>query len=101
MGCPHLNFNAYVAVNRIHRDGGAPDDIVAYTADIKVACRECGQPFEFFGFPCGMSFYQATVSIDGQELRVPLVLPGTEPPPGLAGFKVSFQEFPGGEVVKQ
>lgn len=78
--CTHLNFDAHVGVSRIQKSDMEPDVIVAYTAEIKIQCRECGQPFEFFGFPMGMSFYRATVSINGQELRVPLVIPGTVPP---------------------
>jgi hypothetical protein len=101
MSCQHENFDAYVAVNRINKDGEDPGIIVAYLADVKVSCRDCGQPFEFFGIPLGMSFYQPTMSINGQEAHIPLVLPGTEPPAGLAGFRVTCQSFSGAEPTKQ
>lgn len=91
--CPHLNFVVHANVGRIQKSESEPENIVAYMADIKVCCHECGQPFEFLGLPHGLSFYRPTVSIDGQELRVPLVIPGSRPPEGLAGFSVTRQEF--------
>ncbi len=87
--CPHLNFNVHAEVNRIQKSDEEPDVIVAYTMDLRVLCRDCGQPFEFFGLPLGFSYYQPTVAIDGQVARLPIVLPGTEPAPGLAGFCVT------------
>ncbi len=118
--CPHLNFGCFTDVNRITGDGTeaiggllpvCEDIVVAVpgsgvriprdTADIRIGCRDCGQPFEFFGLPFGLSFYRPTVSINHQQLRVPLVLPGTEPPPGLAGFAVTHKVFEKKEAVKQ
>lgn len=87
MSCQHENFNAVVDVNRIvpYEDG----DVIVYHADIKISCRDCGQALEFVGLPNGISFYRPTVSLDGQELRAPMVIPGAEVPPGMAGFSVS------------
>lgn len=99
--CPHLNFNCLADVNRIQKSETEPDVIVAYTVDVKIQCRDCGQPFEFLGLPNGMSFYQPTVSIDGQQARLPLVLPGTEPPSGLAGFRVTHTVFEEKDALKQ
>jgi hypothetical protein len=88
--CPHENFNAIVNVNRIQKSDQEPDAIIAYNAEIRISCRDCGQPLEFYGLPVGVSPYRPTVSLDGQEMRAPLVLPGTVPPDGLAGFAVAF-----------
>ena len=99
--CPHLNFNCFVDVNRISGKDAEPEKVVAYTADIRIECRNCGQPFEFFGLPFGLSFYRPTVSLDNRQLRVPLVLPGTEPPSGLAGFAVTHTVFDEKGTAKQ
>lgn len=96
--CKHELFCASVSVNRLNREDGGP--IVAYTADVRVSCHQCGQPFEFFGLPVGYSAYRPAVSLDGQELRVPLVVPGTVPPEGLPGYSVRLTH-PGEEPVKQ
>lgn len=78
--CPHMNFNVHAKIARIQKSEQEPEVIVAYSMDVSVFCRECGQPFEFFGLPNGFSHYRPTVSIDGQELRAPIILPGTRPP---------------------
>jgi hypothetical protein len=91
--CPHMNFDCNASVGRISKGGEDPDVIVAYTADIIICCHDCGQPFEFLGLPFGMSFYRPTMSINGQRACLPLAIPGTEPPPGLAGFSVTHQVF--------
>jgi hypothetical protein len=101
MSCKHEEFNANVAVHRIQKSDLEPDEIVAYQADIKVECRQCGQPFEFFGLPMGMSFYQPTISIDGQVMRVPLIIPGTKPPDRLPGFGPPQYINPMQEFLKQ
>lgn len=99
--CPHMNHSVFASVGRIQKSDLEPETIVAYTADIKIQCRDCGQPYEFLGLPNGMSFYQPTVSIDGLELRAPLAIPGTRPPEGMAGFSVTHQVFDEKEAVKQ
>lgn len=99
--CPHMNFNSHANVGRISKSDGEPDVIVAYTVDFRITCRDCEQPFEFFGLPNGFSYYRPTVSIDGQEMRVPLVIPGTEPPAGMAGFSVTHEVFDEGKAVIQ
>lgn len=93
MDCKHLDFDAFVKVNRIQKSESEPDEIVAYVADLKVTCHDCGQAFEFIGAPCGMSFYRPTLSVNCDELHIPLVIPGTQPPDGLAGYSVNFQSF--------
>jgi hypothetical protein len=88
--CPHMNFKADVAVGRLSEKDGGP--ITHYCADITVKCAECGEPFEFIGLPMGHSAYRPTVSIDGLELRQPLMPKGKKPPEGLIGFSVNMQD---------
>lgn len=76
-------------------------DVGAFHVDIKLWCRDCGMPFEWVGLPNGFSHYQPTVSIDGQEMRAPIVPKGCVPPKGLAGFSVTHTEFPQKEPTKQ
>lgn len=88
MSCQHLNFTAKVEVNRIPKSEQEPEKIVAYMADLRVYCQECGQPFEFLSLPVGCSFYQATCSLDGQEAHLPIAIPGQRPPEGMPGYAV-------------
>ena len=99
MDCAHENFNCFCECNRIFKNESDPTDIVAYTLDVRVSCRDCGQEFAFFGVPNGMSFYRPTMSIDGKRICLPMVLPGTVPPEGLAGFSVTHQVFEEKEAV--
>ncbi len=99
--CPHLNHNIFASIARIQKSELEPETIIAYSADIKIECRDCGQPFEFIGLPNGMSFYRPTVSINGLELRVPLAIPGTRPPENMAGFSVTHEVFDVKESLKQ
>ncbi len=88
--CEHMNFLVNASIGRLSVVEGGP--ITHYSADIQVKCSECGQPLEFVGLPLGTSAYRPTVSIDGLELRAPMVLPGTEPPKGLPGFSVRIED---------
>jgi hypothetical protein len=97
--CEHENFNAYVDVHKISQTEGGPT--VVYSVETKISCRECGQPLEFVGVPNGMSFYRPTVSIDGRELRTPMVIPGQTVPQGMAGFSVSHEVFEEKAALKQ
>lgn len=63
--CGHLNFVARVAVNRLVDTG-------RYSADVRVNCVECGEPFRFLGVEAGLSPYAPMVSVDGLELRAPI-----------------------------
>jgi len=70
MTCEHKDFNATVEVHRLTRGEGG--EVYAYSADIRIQCKECGLPFEFPGLPGGISSSEARVSIDCQTLNVPL-----------------------------
>lgn len=68
--CPHFNFKADVRVGRLTE----ADEITikAYTADVTIACADCGQPFRFLCSVAGSRPDQPTVSADALELRAPL-----------------------------
>lgn len=86
--CPHENFDAVVAVNRITPVDGAPP--TAFNADIRVRCADCGEPFRWIGVPAGMSPAKPMVSIDETELRAPLRPASSDPDFGLGipGFAI-------------
>lgn len=91
--CKHENFNCFADVNRIQKSDLEPETIVCYALDLRIFCRDCGQPLEFVGLPLGMSYYRPTTSIDGLEARIPMVVPGQKVPEGLASFGVTMQAF--------
>lgn len=72
--CQHKDFNASVRVNRL-------EDTGQFIADLGIACRHCGQPFEFVGMAPGLSFSGPAVSIDGTEAHLPLSPKGARPNP--------------------
>lgn len=85
MSCQHETFEAVVNVGRIGgdgEDGGSPH---WFTADVRVRCLECGEPFAFKGLPCGVSQNRPMVSADGLEARLPLASPS----------EVALSEMPG------
>lgn len=65
MRCPHMNFQAFVTVNRLEDSG-------QFSADIRIKCQECNEPFRFIGVPAGSSYERPMVSIDGLEMRAPI-----------------------------
>jgi hypothetical protein len=94
--CPHLHFNADVAVNRVgveDTDDGMPD---GYMADIRVWCTDCGERFRWMGLPAGVSFRHPMVSVDEAELHAPLRPASSDPDFGLGipGFAINYR--PGG-----
>ena len=86
--CLHENFSATVAVNRLT----ATDDgtVTAYSADIRVECADCEEPFRWIGLQPGLSPRQPMVSVDETELRAPLRPASSDPDFGLGlpGFAV-------------
>lgn len=69
--CDHPTFAAVVSVGRLTDD--QTGCVVAYEADVRVQCDACGEPFTFQGLPAGSSSGHPTVSVDGQELRAPML----------------------------
>lgn len=88
--CPHLKFEASVAVNRIGEAETADGLPRAYVADITVRCADCDEPFRWVGVPAGLSFAHPMVSVDEAELRAPLRPASSDPDFGLGipGFAI-------------
>jgi hypothetical protein len=86
--CAHENFDAIVAVARLtDGDGGA---VTGFSAEIRVRCAVCDEPFRWTGVPAGWSPRQPMCSPDETELRAPL-RPSSEDPDfgmGLPGFSI-------------
>lgn len=90
MTCAHENFKCHCGVGRLSAEEGGP--ITHYTAEIRIECAECGEPFQFLGLPMGHSAYGAATSVDALELRAAIKPQnGPMPPPGLIGFSVSMK----------
>ena len=81
MTCAHMDFAVTAEINRIGTlDDPATDGIpTSYMADIRVACAECGEPFQWLGLPVGVNYDRPMVSVDGTEIRAP-IWPAHEPP---------------------
>lgn len=96
MRCKHENFKANVTVNRQSPEEGM--EVSHYSADIKIECADCGQPFRFLCSRGGLMWNEPTVGIVGEELRAPIhPNDGTEPlPPKIKGFSVTSLHQHGG-----
>jgi hypothetical protein len=89
MNCPHMNFDANVDVSRITEGVGGP--VVRWSADVRIACRDCGTPMRFIGLPAGLDLNSPTVSVDAQEGRFPIAPKGeviSELEGGPQGFSI-------------
>jgi len=90
--CEHKDFEAVVAVNRLSEVEGGP--AVAFSADIRVNCADCDEPFRWSGLEAGLSHTKPTCSIDEQVLVAPLRPAGADPDfgMGLPGFAVRWRD---------
>jgi hypothetical protein len=92
--CPHENFNAVVAVNRLtgSEEPGAP--VAAFMADISVSCGECGERFRWIGVEAGMMPGRPMVSVDETELHAPIRPASSDPDFGLGipGYAITMRE---------
>lgn len=74
MSCQHEDFSASVNIVPLVHDDAA-DSANVFMAEIRIVCAECEKPLGFKGVPCGVSLVEPMVSIDGLELRIPLMSP--------------------------
>jgi len=91
--CPHEDFTADVEVNRLlAREGDTVPG--AFTADIRVSCSACGEPFRWIGVQAGLKPDRPMCSPDETVLRAPLRPASSDPDFGLGipGFAVTWQE---------
>lgn len=75
MICNHEQFTASTQIARLTATENPEDtEAVSYAADIRIHCAQCGVPFSFVGVSRGgLSPAFPTSSLDGQELRAPIV----------------------------
>lgn len=88
--CQHRNFKADAEVTRIlngidEADGG---ELVAFVAEMRVACADCGAAFGWRGVPCGITQNgHPTRNATGDTLVAWLLSPSelalAEPPAGM------------------
>lgn len=84
MSCEHMNFSATVNVGRI-TDNHDETKVIAFSADVRVSCADCGEDFIFLCPTSGMLPDRPAVSVDGLEMRLPLA-PAGHPD----GFRMPF-----------
>jgi hypothetical protein len=74
--CYHPDFAAVVDVQRIGQgdaDNPTPGMPRTFVAEVQIKCAACGERFKFTGVPAGLSFVAPATSVDGFELRAPIV----------------------------
>ncbi|GAB3156366.1 hypothetical protein GCM10027258_62690 [Amycolatopsis stemonae] len=92
--CPHTVFIGDVQVGRLTETDDGP--VIAFSADIKIKCAQCDEPFRFMGLPAGILRSRPAVSIDETELRAPIRPASSDPDFGLGipGFSINYREGP-------
>lgn len=92
--CSHAAFEGELEVNRLVRDS----EVVAYVVDVRVRCRDCGEPFRWSGVQAGMSPARPMCSADETELHAPIRPASADPDFGLGipGYAVTWTDG-GGE----
>lgn len=74
--CEHESFEAQVDVNRLSAVEGGP--VTNYSADVRICCAQCREPFRFIGVDTGLSGRRPMVNVEATELRAP-IYPGKRP----------------------
>jgi hypothetical protein len=89
--CPHEHFDAEVGVNRLTSEPDGP--VNAYSADIRIRCVQCDEPFRWIGVQAGVKPDRPMVSVDETELRAPIRPASSDPDFGLGipGFAVTWK----------
>jgi len=90
--CPHTEFAARVDVHRLVKSDD-DDTVTGYTADLKVSCIQCEEPFCFRGAPVGLSPRQPMTSVDGTELHAPIYPSSGDPDFGAEGAGFSLKVY--------
>lgn len=84
--CPHMNFDAKVAVARLEDSG-------RFNAEIRIWCIDCQKPFRFLGLKVGLDTEGAMIGPDGTDARIAITPVDEEPPSwnGVTGFKIEMK----------
>lgn len=70
--CPHSDLDIHVNI-------AVMMDTNVRSMEVTARCKICGEAMRFLGAPIGISLARPTVSVDGTELRVPMVPASEEP----------------------
>lgn len=86
--CAHEEFEVWADINRLSEEEGGP--IHAYSADIRIRCKDCQEPFRFIGVPAGVLGDRPACSVDETELHAPIRPASADPDFGLGipGFAI-------------
>jgi hypothetical protein len=89
--CPHDDFNVRADVHRLTKVDDGP--VVAYTVDLNVSCRNCGEVFRFIGVDAGHSPRKPMCSVNEATLSVPIRPASADPDFGLGipGFAIGYR----------
>ena len=68
--CGHRAFEVNADVIRLTAEEDHVEAI-GFTMEVTARCRECDEPFVFMGLPSGSLANEPTVSVNGQEARLP------------------------------
>lgn len=79
--CTHPDAMVEVDFNRLLDTG-------RFSADIRIRCKDCNEPFRFLGVEPGLSTYRPMCSVDGLELRAPIEPEGTPQMASGARFEI-------------
>ncbi len=69
--CEHRSFITDAKIARLI-DSEHIDKVTGYRCDLTIHCSECMMPFLFIGLPYGYKPDYPTVSIERDEIRIPI-----------------------------
>lgn len=92
--CLHEDFVAQVEINRLTATEGGP--VTGYSADIRVECAVCGEPFRWTGVDAGLSSAHPMCSVDETTLVAPIRPASADPDFGLGlpGYAIHYRSGP-------
>jgi hypothetical protein len=85
--CDHPHFMTSVDVHRLTREDGGP--VYAFASEFHVNCAVCGLPFAFLCPDGGVLPDRPAISVEGTELRAPMVPADRPEMRSDVGFRVS------------
>jgi len=90
--CPHISHAAFVEVYQLTDERKPDGRITGYTAELRIYCAACDEPFEFIGLPAGLSSSRPTADVPATTARLP-IKPASAPAnfgQGIPGFGIKF-----------
>lgn len=68
-------------MDRLTASGGGP--VAAFSADVRIRCADCGEPFRFIGMSAGLSGAGPRCSVDETTAALPIRPASADPDFGL------------------